>query len=142
MITNKNKARAMTKHIHVTVNANAVVQFIIQFKTGIINVKTIVHAKKYYSWNQSPCICQNSKYLKSVSDTSVTECDEIIIVMDNLSTKKTNTIAKNVTSIASINCCSKKVGDCYILRTISLVIMLLLIITIICYQYVTKKYNI
>ena len=71
-----------------TVNANAIVQLIIQFKTGIINVKTIVHAKKYYSWNRSSCICQNSKYLKSVSDTSVTECDEIIIVMDNYQQKR------------------------------------------------------
>ena len=128
-------------------NANAIVQFIIQFKTGIIkhvnvNVKTIVHAKKDYSRNRSSCICQNSKYLKSVSDTSVTECDEIIIVMDNLSTKKANTIATNITSIAPINCCRKKVTDCYILRTISLVIMLLLLITIIYYHYATKKYNI
>ena len=53
--------------------------------------------KKHYSWNPSTCICQNSKYLKSIADTSVTECDEIIFVMDNVSTKKTNTIATNVT---------------------------------------------
>ena len=56
----------------------------------------------------STCICENSKYLKSVADASVTECDEIIIVINNLSTKKTNTIATNVTSIASINWHSKK----------------------------------
>ena len=37
----------------------------------------------------------NSKYLKSIADTTVIECDEIIIVMDNLST--------NVISTASIN---------------------------------------
>ena len=43
-------------------------------------------------------ICENSKYLKSVPDTSVTECDGIVIVMDNLSTKETNTIAANITS--------------------------------------------
>ena len=35
---------------------------------------------------------ENSKYLKSIADTSVTECDEIVIVMDNVSTKKTITI--------------------------------------------------
>ena len=34
----------------------------------------------------------------------MTECDEIIIVMDNLSTKKTINIAANVTSTVSINC--------------------------------------
>ena len=37
----------------------------------------------------------NSKYLKSIADATVIECDEIIIVMDNLST--------NVISTASIN---------------------------------------
>ena len=46
----------------------------------------------------------------------MTECDEIIIVIDNVSTKKTNfivtekinTIPTNLTSIASINYHSKK----------------------------------
>ena len=36
------------------------------------------------------------------------EFDEIKIVMDNVSTKKTNTAAANVTSIASMNYHSKK----------------------------------
>ena len=40
----------------------------------------------------------NSNYLKSITDTSGTEYDEIIIVMDNVSTKKRITIAANVTS--------------------------------------------
>ena len=35
--------------------------------------------------------------------------------MDIVSIKKTNTIAANVTSAASINCHSKKVKDCYTL---------------------------
>ena len=38
-------------------------------------------------------ICDNRKYLKNIADTSVTKCDEIIIVIDIVSTKKTNTIA-------------------------------------------------
>ena len=108
-----------------------------------MNVKIIASAKKIIYWNPSTCICKNSKYFKSIADTSVTECDEIIISMDTLATKKTNTIATkktnaiatNVTSTASINCHSKKVGDCYILHTILLVIMSLLIIIIICYYY-------
>ena len=33
----------------------------------------------------------------------MTECDKIITVMDIASTKKTNTVATNVTSTASIN---------------------------------------
>ena len=60
----------------------------------------------------------------------MTKCDEIVIVLDSSPTKKTNTIAKNATTIASINV-HKKVRDCYILHTVLLAIILLLIITII-----------
>ena len=64
--------------------------------------------QKVLLWNPSTCICENSKYLKGVADTSVTECDEIIIVMDILSTKMTKTVATIVTSNASIYWQSKK----------------------------------
>ena len=73
--------------------------------------------------NRSTCICYNSKYLKSVADTSVIECHEIIVVMNNVWPKKTNKIAANVTSATSINCHSKKVTDYYILHTTLLVII-------------------
>ena len=39
---------------------------------------------------------------KSVADTSVAEYDEIVIVMDVVSIKTTNTLATNVMSTASI----------------------------------------
>ena len=124
------------------VNANSIVHHIIQIKNRIIklanvNVKIIVHIKKILLGILAHVFVRIvlKKYLKSISDASVTECDEIIIVMDNVSTKKTNTIATNVTSTPSINCCSKKVGNCYILHTVLLVIILLLIIIIICYHY-------
>ena len=67
------------------------------------------------------------------------DCDEIIFVMDIASTKNTNTIATNVTSTASINSHSKKVRYCYIFHTVLLAIILLLIITIICYHYAKQK---
>ena len=54
--------------------------------------------------------------------------------MDNVSTKKTNNIAINVTSTASINFYSKNVRDCYILHTV-----LLLIIIISCFNYAKEK---
>ena len=98
-----------------------------------MNIRIIVSVKNY-SWNPSECICENSKYLKSITDISVITCDEIISLMDIVSTKKTNTIATNV----SINCHTNKVRyktDCYILNTVSLTIILLLIITIIGYHY-------
>ena len=36
--------------------------------------------------------------MKIVADTSVTKCDEIVIFMNNLTTKKTSIIATNFTS--------------------------------------------
>ena len=94
---------------------------------------------KNCSWNPSTCICENSMYLKGVADASVTECDGI--VMDNLLTKKTYTIATNVAKTASINCHSKKIQDCYILHTVLIyfLVILLLIITIIYYIYAKTK---
>ena len=64
--------------------------------------KNYRNCKKDYSSNPSTCISQNSKYLKSGVDTSVTEVDEFIIVMNTVSTKKTNIIAtKNTNTIAT-----------------------------------------
>ena len=51
MITNKNEAKTMTKHISCDCKCNPIVQHVIQIKNGIIkhvnvNVKVIVSAKK------------------------------------------------------------------------------------------------
>ena len=75
-------------------------------------------------------------YLKGI--TSVTKCDEVVIVMDFASTKKTNTIATNVTSTASINFQSKKLRGCYILHAVLSVIMLLFV-SVIIYYYAKHK---
>ena len=97
MITNKNKAKKITKHISyickckfnsTACNSNQ------RWKNVNVNIKIIVSAKKSYSWNPSTYNCENSKYLKSIADTSVIECDEIITVMDIVSRKMRNTIAK------------------------------------------------
>ena len=63
--------------------------------------------KRDYSWNPSARICENSKYLKSIADTSVIECDEIITAMG--------------TGTSLINCHGKKVRDRFILHTVLLV---------------------
>ena len=73
-----------------------------------MNVKIIVHASKNYVRNPSTCICENSGYLKSIADNSVIACDEIISVMDIVSTKMTNIISTNVVSTASISFHSEK----------------------------------
>ena len=51
MITNKNEPKTMTNIFHVIVNANSIVQHVIQVKNGImkhvnVNVKINVHARK------------------------------------------------------------------------------------------------
>ena len=150
--TNKDEAKAMTEHIScdckckfnsTTCNSNQKWNN----KTCQCECKNYRVCQKDYIWNPSTCTCENSKYLKIVVDTSVTECDEIVIVMDNLSTKNTNTIATKKTNAivtntmitASINYHNKKVRVYYILHTVLLAITLLLINTIICYLYAKQK---
>ena len=116
MITNKNEAKAMTNYY-----------------------SNYISYKKNYNWNRSTCIGENNKYLKSIADTAMTECNEIIIFMDNVSTKKTNTKARNVTSTASLSCHSVKGRDCYILHTVLLAIILPLINIIACCHYAKLK---
>ena len=139
MITNKDEAKAMTGHI----SCDCKCKFNIitckskqkwNNKTCQCECKNYRKCKENHSWNLSTCIGENSMYLKSVADTSVTKSDEIVIFMDNLPTKKANTIATNVRNTALINGHIKKVRDCYILRTVLLTIILLLIIIIIYYH--------
>ena len=85
MIRNKDEIKAMTEHISS--------DFKRKFNSTTYNSKQ----KWNNNWNHSSCICEYNKYSKSVVDILVAECDEIVILMNNLSTKKTNTIAKNVT---------------------------------------------
>ena len=94
------------------VNANLIVQHVIQNKNLIrkqvnVNVNIILSTKTNYSWNPSSCTCEKSKYLKSIADTYVTYCDEIVIDKDNISIKKTNAITTNDKSTALINWYSK-----------------------------------
>ena len=130
MTKNKDEAKAMTEHIScdckckfnsATCNSNQ--QW--NNKTCQCKCKNYRKCKEKYSWNPCTCICENTMYLRSVADTSVTKCDEILIVMNNLSTQRTNTITTNVISTASINRQSEKVRDCYILHTVLLAIILL-----------------
>ena len=69
------------------------------------SIKSIVREKKRdYSWKPKTCICENSKYLKHIVDYSVIPFDEIMYVMDVVSTNITNTISthmKNITATYS-----------------------------------------
>ena len=97
MIANKDEAKEMTENISpdskykfnsTTCNSNQ--QW--NKKTCHCQCKNYHQCEKVYIWSSSTCTCVNSKYLKRVTDTSVSECDEIVIVMNNFSTKKRNTI--------------------------------------------------
>ena len=46
----------------------------------------LLQVQKDYIWNPNICICENSKYLESIADTSVIRCDKIITVMVIVST--------------------------------------------------------
>ena len=99
-----------------------------EIKNGIIkhvnvNVKIVIGVKKIIVGILARVFVR----IASIAVTSLITRDEIISVMDIVSTKMTNTIATNV----SINSDDKKVRYCYILHTVLLVIILLLIITII-----------
>ena len=59
--------------------------------------------KKDYSWNPSRCICEKSRYLKSIFDDSVIVCNEIISIRNSISTNVTNTVSTNVTNTVSTN---------------------------------------
>ena len=87
MITNKDEAKTMTEHISGGCKC--------KFNSTTCNSKQKWNNKtcknykrEKHTWNPSTCICNNSKYLKSVADILVTRCNEIIIVMNNLATKK------------------------------------------------------
>ena len=54
--------------------------------------------KKYNtcnSCNRSKCICENSRYLKSIVDDYVIACDEIINVINSISINLTSTVPTN-----------------------------------------------
>ena len=65
---------------HVIVNANSTICNSKQESNNTCQCE----CKNDRKCKEDLCICQNSKYSKSVTDTSVTECDEMIIVMNNL----------------------------------------------------------
>ena len=93
MITNNDEGKTTTQHIscdckckfnRITCNSNQKWNN----KTCQCECKNYCEYEIDYSWNPSTCTCENSKYLKGVGDTAVTECDEIVIVMKNLSTRQ------------------------------------------------------
>ena len=134
MITNKNEAKTMAKHIsfHCKYKFNSTSCNLKEKwnnKTCQCKCKNYHQCKKDYSWNPSTCIFENSKYLKGNVDTSAIACEEIIYVMDIVSTKMRKTIARNM----PINFHSKKVRhkiDCNILYQVLLVLLLLLVLHI------------
>ena len=73
------------------VNGNLIVKYINHIANEIM-------CKKYRTCKNdySTCICESSRYLKSIDDDSVIVCDEVINVRDNASTNDANAIPTNV----------------------------------------------
>ena len=127
MLINKNEAETMTKYI----SCDCKCKF--NSSTCNLNKKRNKKSCQHECKNYRTCICENSKYLKSIGDTSVIKCDEIITAIDIVLTKKANSIATNNKSTASINFHNK------IVSKVLLAIILLLTIIIICYLYAKQK---
>ena len=118
------------------VNANTIVQRAIEIriKNGIMkDVKVSVES----------IVCAKNRYLKSIVDNSVIVCNEIVSITDIVSTNVISSVPANVTSNVSINSDNKKIRykmNCYNLQMFMLVVILLFLITIICYHY-TKHWS-
>ena len=109
MKTNKNEVKAMTEHFSCDCKCkfNSTTRNSKQKwnnKTSQCECKSYCKCKKDYSWNRSTCICEKSKWLKGFGDTSVTEYDEIIIVMNTALTKKINPKATKIDKYYSNKC--------------------------------------
>ena len=117
MIKNRYAAKTLVKHI-------------------LCDCKCIFNStpcNSHQTWNNKTCQCECKNCCWWFKNCVMKLC-----VIDIVSNKKINTIATNM----SINCHSNKVRckiDCYILHTVLLAIILLLVITIICYHCVKLK---
>ena len=64
------KLKQLQNLFNVILNANSIVQYVVQIKNGInacqCECKNYCTCKKDYSWNPSTCICENNKYLYKV----------------------------------------------------------------------------
>ena len=90
---------------HAIINANSIVQHVIQIKNGImcnVRVKSMASTKRIMIVILA-CIYKNSRYLKSISDDSVIVCDGIINVTDSVSKNVTSTIPTSVTNTIPLN---------------------------------------
>ena len=65
------------------VNANSIVQHVIQIKSGM--TMSLTH--------YPTCVSKKSNYFKCIVDSSVIVCNEIINVTDRISTNMENSIA-------------------------------------------------
>ena len=86
MIINKNEAKTMIKRISCDCKCkfNSTTCYSnkkCNSKTCQCKCKNYHKRKKDYGWNPSTSICENSKYLKSIADTSVIVCDEIQLLV-------------------------------------------------------------
>ena len=93
--TNKNEAKTMRKNI----SCDCKCKFSSTAYNSIQkwnNKHVSGNVQKWFSWDLRISICELNKYLKSIGDTSVIECDELVTVMDIVLTKMINAKATHV----------------------------------------------
>ena len=99
-----------------------------------MSVKKIMYVKKNMFWNPSTCICENGKYLASITDDSVITCDEVIeSYYDEIKIIPISSNEKNITW--------KTKSFCIILIFLLITIALLTAVSIYCYliKYQAKQ---
>ena len=66
-VTRINGLKTLTRHIHVTLNRNLIIENVIKFK--ITNNECKIHeCQKNCIWKPCTCACEINRYLKSVAD--------------------------------------------------------------------------
>ena len=93
IITNKDEAKTMVKHILCDCKC--------KFSSTMCNSNQKCNNETFQCnkcKNYDTCKKVSGKYLKSIADTSVIGCDEIIYVIDIVSTNMANTLLTNVRS--------------------------------------------
>ena len=95
MVTGTNELKTLTKHISCECKCtfDETKRYSNQWWNNDIRpceCKKHHICEKDYIWNPGTCICENGKYLASITDGSVITCDGIIDAEANLFEEKTN----------------------------------------------------
>ena len=93
-----------------------------------------MHAKKYYIWNPSTCVTIFNKYYW-LSDYGWQNCKRIIKCTKKIGQQMLSLLCQQVRYRKSV----RHKMNCYILHTVLLLMVLLFIIPVACYNYAKHR---